>query len=318
MQLTVRPFDGDGDFQALVALWAETLDTRWPVSEATLRSVLGNGAGAALSHLVAEADGQRVAFAGVVAEQGGDEAALLVLLVQPAYQRHGIGRALVDAALAQLRLAGVAGLRLGGGAHGRLWPGVPENLPDAVTAFRSLGWSLDETCDDLLSDLSGCQAPDAIALRLASQEVVVSVVDGAATADLLSFEDAYFPFWSPEFRLAVNADDGLDILGARDQSGRLIGSLLMSSAETHRFSPNRVWRRSLGDSLAGIGCVGVDPDAQGRGIGIGMVAKATEILRSRGAGQCLVDWVTPGLLDFYGRLGFIPWRRYRLGTRSIP
>ena len=71
----------------------------------------------------------------------------------------------------------------------------------------------------------------------------------------------------------------------------------------------------LGDDCGAIGCVGVMPEQEGRGIGTAMVAAATRLLVDRGVHLCLIDWVVR--VDFYGRLGYRPWRAYSMRARDI-
>ncbi|MBC6461631.1 hypothetical protein HKK72_27695 [Actinomadura sp. HBU206391] len=57
------------------------------------------------------------------------------------------------------------------------------------------------------------------------------------------------------------------------------------------------------------------PAARDLGVGTAMVARASELLRDRGIRTCLIDWTVRA--DFYGRLGYLPWRRYLMYRRSI-
>lgn len=41
---------------------------------------------------------------------------------------------------------------------------------------------------------------------------------------------------------------------------------------------------------------------------------AEEWLRQRGVGNCCIGWTW--LLDFYGRLGYRPWRSYAMSWRE--
>jgi predicted N-acetyltransferase YhbS len=61
---------------------------------------------------------------------------------------------------------------------------------------------------------------------------------------------------------------------------------------------------------ATIGCVGVAPAVQGRGIGTALVVRASEILRDAGVRNCHIGWTTRE--SFYRRAGYRPWRRYAM------
>ena len=68
-----------------------------------------------------------------------------------------------------------------------------------------------------------------------------------------------------------------------------------------------VYEPTLGPAAATISCVGVAPQMEGRGIGTALVARASEILRDRGAGTCHIGWTVRE--SFYTRAGYRPWRR---------
>jgi beta-N-acetylhexosaminidase len=57
-----------------------------------------------------------------------------------------------------------------------------------------------------------------------------------------------------------------------------------------------------------IGCVGVDESARGRGVGLALLVKAMENMKSRGIEGVCIDWVV--IRGFYERLGFEPCWEY--------
>jgi GNAT superfamily N-acetyltransferase len=71
-----------------------------------------------------------------------------------------------------------------------------------------------------------------------------------------------------------------------------------------------VFQPMLGPAAATIGCVGVAPHMQGRGIGTALVARASQILRDRGARACHIGWTVRE--SFCTRARYQPWRRYRM------
>ena len=64
-----------------------------------------------------------------------------------------------------------------------------------------------------------------------------------------------------------------------------------------------------------IGCVGVAEAERGRGIGLGLVARASELLRDQGLTSCYIDWVF--LTEFYARLGYEKWRAFQMGELEL-
>src|SRR5206468_3618198 len=101
------------------------------------------------------------------------------------------------------------------------------------------------------------------------------------------------------------------VLVARDRDGRIVGTLLFRGPdEGLMFAP------MLGPGAGTIGCVGVAEHAQGRGVGSAMVARASELLRRAGTRVCHIGWTERR--DFYVRVGYAPWRRYRMSRRRLP
>lgn len=61
-----------------------------------------------------------------------------------------------------------------------------------------------------------------------------------------------------------------------------------------------------GEKTGLIGCVGVDKESRGKGIGLALLVNAIENMKSRGVEGVLVDWVV--IRGFYENLGFeVAW-----------
>lgn len=67
--------------------------------------------------------------------------------------------------------------------------------------------------------------------------------------------------------------------------------------------------------MGSVGCVGTIPKKRKLGIGLAMVAKATEELKNHG---CDVSWIHFTYLDWwYGRLGYETYLRFWFGYKSL-
>lgn len=280
----LRPYDPGADRSIVETLWAAALAPTWPVLPGPIDTLRAG--------LVAESDGQPVGFVAIDAQ-----GSVPLIVVAPAHQRRGVGRALLDAAFDQL--APVERVRLGSGGAAYIWPGAPLDLPAAVAFFTKQGWSSEYDCLDLTQDLRDYQSPADVYPRA---RVDLTVATAADLAEVGEFESAHFPAWAQWF------DGGFgDILLARD-GGRVVGTLLHSATDPGGYGP------MLGPHAGTIGCVGVAPDAHGRGIGTAMVARASELLRDAGTRTCFIGWAVRD--RFYGRLGYRPWRRYRMFEKA--
>lgn len=128
---------------------------------------------------------------------------------------------------------------------------------------------------------------------------------GRDRAEVLAFEAATFPSWLRWFDRPAGA-----ILVARDARGAVVGSLLF-----HGPPGATIYAPMLGPTAGTIGCVGVAAGARGAGVGSAMVVRASELLRDAGTRACHIGWTERE--RFYARLGYVPWRRYRMARRPI-
>jgi GNAT superfamily N-acetyltransferase len=253
------------------------------------------------------------ARAGLVAERDGEPAGVVVfdpagsiqlLLVAPAWQRQGVGGALLKAALEHVATEGAGRPSLGGGGGDYIWPGVPADLAPAVRFFSRRGWRLDDLVSDLTADLRTYTAPPGVAERAARAGITLAVAAGGELTGAVDFERRWFPEWLHWFQ-----EPGVSALLARDRGGEVVGSLLLAG-------PGRcsVFWPMLGEDMATIGAVGVAEPARRRGVGAAMVVRASEVLKQAGAGSCHIGWV--GLQSFYEQLGYRRWRDYLVSRGS--
>jgi beta-N-acetylhexosaminidase len=288
---TVRWYQKDRDLASIAQLWHAALAPTWPVLPRALDRIRDG--------LVAEVDGAAVGFVGV-----NPAGSIPLLLVHPDHQRRGHGTELLAAALAELARSGATRAQIGSGGPGYIWPGAPLDLPAGIAFLARSGFT-NPTGDtmDLTQSLTGYRSPADAYDRPVAAGVTLSVATPDTIPEVLAFEEAVFPNWARSFD-----GGGGDILLARDRTGTIVGSLLFST-DPGSYAP------MLGARAGCIGCVGVAPEHNGQGIGTAMVARASELLRDRGTRTCLVDWVVRDA--FYGRVGYQPWRHYRMFSRSL-
>jgi ribosomal protein S18 acetylase RimI-like enzyme len=305
----IRPLDPGRDRPLLGRLWEAALGSVWPLLPGALDLVkegLVAERGYGERHRESgpgEADraGRGV---GVVAVDPAGSIPLLV--VDPAYQRRGVGTRLLDAGMARLGQLGATTVALGGGGNDYIWPGVPDNLPGAVRFFRARGWSFDHTVIDLVADLRGYEAPAGVGERAGRAGVSIEVMAGPERAEVMAFEAATFPDWVGWFERLDSS-----VLVARDRAGAVAGTLLFRGP-----LGATIYEPLLGPDAGTIGCVGVAAPARGAGVGSAMVARASELLRDAGTRACHIGWTRRE--RFYTRVGYAPWRRYHMARRTAP
>ena len=239
-----------------MAVWREALAPEWPV--------LPLGVDGFRSGYVAERDGRAVGLVVVAVGDGQASGSIPFVAVVPAERRRGVATRLIERALADLRARGVGQVGAGSGAPRYVWPGAPLDRPDAVALFDALGWQDDGVVTDLVLDLRG----DGLVATPAPDGFAIGLAPAALRPAILAFEEAQFPHWSGSYRSA--GDDEIVVVTAGG-GGEIAGTLLVE--------PTTTYRPMLGDDAVAIGCVGVAPAYEGRGIGSAMVAYGSRVQR---------------------------------------
>jgi GNAT superfamily N-acetyltransferase len=224
-----------------------------------------------------------------------------LILVDPGYQRRGIGTGLLDAAVARVRTGTASKVTAGSGGAAYIWPGVPRDLPAAVGFFASRGWRHTHDTLDMVTDLAAYRPPPGAAGRAARSGVTITLAAGDDLAAVRAFEAAAFPSWARWFAAARPEH----ILLARTRSGAIAGTLLLEGP-----GADTVFTPMLGPAAGTIGCVGVATPLHGQGIGTALVVRASQILSQTGVRACHIGWTTRE--SFYRRAGYQPWRRYAM------
>jgi ribosomal protein S18 acetylase RimI-like enzyme len=305
----IRPLDPERDRPLLGRLWEAALGSVWPLTPDALDLVKeglvaeGGDGGTFRGSRPGEADRAGPGVGMVAVDPAGS---IPLLVVDPAYQRRGVGTRLLDAGMARLGQLGATTVALGGGGDDYIWPGVPDNLPGAVGFFRARGWGFDHTVIDLVADLRGYEAPAGVGERAGRAGVSIEVMAGPERAEVMAFEAATFPDWVGWFERLDSS-----VLVARDRSGAVAGTLLFRGP-----LGATIYEPLLGPDAGTIGCVGVAAPARGAGVGSAMVARASELLRDAGTRACHIGWTRRE--RFYTRVGYSPWRRYHMARRTAP
>ncbi|MBX3061660.1 MAG: GNAT family N-acetyltransferase [Anaerolineae bacterium] len=305
----LRPYS-NSDFEAIYALWQATMSDRWQLTPRFLRRMLHEGYPSYQEgdYWVAEEAGRVIGFVAAQYDPTDKSAGIALLMVSPDKQRQGIGTRLHTAAMERLRGYDYATINLAHGGGDGLFPGVPTDPPDSMAFFSANGWGFPDTSYDLIQNLTDYQTPAGMVERAEQQGIVLRTPKDAAEASaVVEFEQINFPFWRRFFAETVQAGRYGDILAAWDGS-TVVGSLLMDRADIEGMSTTALWHLMLGDDMGTIGAVGVEEARQGRGIGLALVARASEMVKQRGVRQCVIGWT--GLLNFYGKLGYRVWRSY--------
>ena len=324
----LRPFDR-ARVGEIVALWNAAFAPAFPLREPLFRQnvVLDPHFDPAGAWLACEAPGGRLVGCGiakVAREPLGadglrpDRGWLSVVAVHPGRRRRGIGTALVRAAEAFLVARGRSTAILGGDPE-HFFPGAPD-ASGAPEFFEAAGYAVRGEAYDLRRSLDGYRSPEAVAAaRTANPDVEVRPLRTGEEAALLRFFDAVFPgrwrYTIARF-LRLGGPVG-DVMGVV-RGGEIAGFAMLFHPHSRWIGPSIAWAAPTnggGPAEGGLGPMGLAPALRGRGLGHVLLDRAMVHLAGLGVREMVIDWTI--LLDFYGALGFVPFRRYRHGERTL-
>jgi GNAT superfamily N-acetyltransferase len=314
----LRPYEPEHDEPQAYALWQRALATKWSLSQAAFHhKTVASGVYRPGDHFVAEVGDSVVGFAATqtrtVPGQPRPRGELMLVTVDPAYQRQGIGRRLHDRALISLREKSVERVQLGAGGLSYFWAGVPMDLPSAWPFFEACGWTEIERSFDLARDLGDYATPPWVYERTQRAGILITTAEQADLPAILTFEAAHFPGWLIYYERMATQGTADDIVLAKDSGGQIVGTSFVTDFRSdwlHDF----VWQQLLGDNIGGVGPFWVAEPMRGRGIGLALAAWVTELLQSRRVATSYIGYTW--LVDWYGKLGYRVWREYRMSWRS--
>lgn len=240
--------------------------------------------------------------------------ALLAVLVAAPHRRHGVGRRLVDHALAGLKAQGVEEVQLGGGGRSYFWCGVPTTLPAAWAFFSACGWRERERSVDLVQELGQYTTPAWVTERIRQRHSTIGAATPAEAQSVLAFEEQHFPKWLHTYAHVVDQCAWDDLIVARDATGAIVGTTLVMEP-CSSWWPGEVWNALLGESTGGIGPLGVRENQRDQGIGLALAAYVTDVLQQRQVQTSYVGWTW--LVEWYGRLGYHVWHEYVMAWQQL-
>ncbi|HAJ34168.1 MAG TPA: hypothetical protein DCL15_00550 [Chloroflexi bacterium] len=231
-----------------------------------------------------------------------------LLLVAPAWQRHGLGRRLLSAAEAWLAEQGCRAVQIGGGLR-PFAPGAPE-ASHAATFFAQYGYTNFGPVWDMAANLATYTSPS-----LRDTPCHAAPANPRQVDDLLGFLRREFPGrWRYEAEMFL-ADGGRisDFMLLWTERG-VDGCCLLTFPDSVR-PIERFYPYALPRPWGQLGSIGISADQRGRGFGAALLDAGLRRLHNNGVNGCVIDWTT--LTDFYGKFGFAPYRTYVMLGRSL-
>lgn len=202
-----------------------------------------------------------------------------------------------------LRNRGVAKIRFGQDLD-HFFPGCPLDCP-AVPAFLMVeGFEPEEDVVDLERDLTDYANPYPDVPGAEVRRLTVEDIPG-----LEAFFAREFPGrWRHDVFQQVDRQGPHSVVGLI-LDDQIEGMALIQDARQHAPIGGAVWRKGLGSNWGALGPIGVSARLRGSGYGGALLGHALAELKQAGVQRCIIDWT--GLVEFYGKFGFKPTRRYR-------
>ncbi len=310
----------------VVAVWNAAMGETFPLHEALFRqNTVDDPHFDPAGCWVARApEGERllgVCLAKVVREPLGadgmmdDRGWVSAVAVHPSAQRRGVATALLRHAEAFLRARGRRRVVLGGDpAH--FFPGVPAGTP-AVVFFQSRGYRFQGDAYDLRRSLRDYRTPPEVQKTLtADPDVEVRPLRRGEEEGLLAFLGTVFPGrWRYSVGRFLAAGGAIDDIMGIVRGGDVLGFAHLFPPGSRWIGPSIAWTAHREPRAGGLGPMGLAPELRGRGLGLALVDRSVIHLASMGVDAMVIDWTV--LLEFYGKLGFVPWKQYRHGQRVL-
>ena len=210
---------------------------------------------------------------------GGYAAAwIIVVAVAPERRRRGLGRELVEAAVAWAGIRGAQEVHLGAASPRYLWPGVDLGFTPALCLFEAAGFEPDGFAYDMAIPTNFRADPP--------QNVVVERELGRGAIDLAR---RAYPSWEDEVTRGIERGT---VFSARSDDGATIG-----------FGAHSVNRQGL------IGPMATDPDRQSGGVGNALLGRlCADIEHRHGTSLAQISWIGPA--RFYAKAGATVSRVY--------
>lgn len=307
-----------GRLSELVAFWNEEIGADFPMREALFRqnSFDDVNVDQDASQIVLDEKSNIIGF--IVAKRwkekinvGMDSKRgwIQTVLVASAHRKKGIGTQLLTAAEIKLKEQGINEIQLGGDPF-HYFPGVPSQETQAQKFFENRGYKKRMDTYDLINHLEKTYPIPNL------DSVEFSILKPEEKEDLIAFFHQSFPGrWEYEaikyFELNGEGREFVVLKKNKD----IIGFCRINDANSPYIAQNVYWSPLFNTEVGGIGPLGIAEAERKNGYGIAIVQAAMAFLQERNIKSMIIDWT--GLIDFYGKLDFKPWKEYGIYLKDI-
>lgn len=300
---------------ALVDLWNKHLKHEFPMTEELFKqnSFDDDNVCDKSSQVAVTEDGDIMGF--VVAKHWQEDLDVAmsattgwiqVLLVDEKYRNQGIGSRLLAHAEKHLKAHGAEHILLGRDPY-HYFPGIPSEYKQTTQWFEEKGYHHEGTEFDLMGTYIN---EDDTSKRIPQMDgVEFTLLRHDEKDELLAFLNRCFPGrWEYEaIHYFEKGGTGREFAVLKKKD-KIIGFCRINDAKSPFIAQNVYWSPLFDEELGGAGPLGVDAKERGQGFGLAIVEAGIALLRQRGIRRIVIDWT--GLVDFYEKLGYTPWKSY--------
>lgn len=240
------------------------------------------------------------------------------IIVDRKYRNSGIASALLESAEKELMEQGVNLIHVGRDTN-HFFPGIPYECKEAQQFFSKRGYEFDESFYDLICDISKVNFEELPNLNLNCDKRYKTEILKKEDKDNLYrfFRKEFSGRWYQEmmdfFELGMKERD---IVVLKDEN-KIIGFAHIYDNKSEFIGPPIYWRKLLPENYGGLGPIGVDKDYRKCGLGLLILYKSLETLKQRDVHNMVIDWTEKGILNYYGKFNFEPWKQYIMAAKKI-
>jgi predicted N-acetyltransferase YhbS len=321
MSHTYIPFDPADPMHiaAVAGIWTAACGPTLAITADFVRFVASPGQGVTSAGRMAMEGDTPVGFALVSVMTGSPDVTtpevgnIEAVAVAPGRQGRGVGCGLLDWAEGWLAGQGCKAFRLGGGLQWVI-PGLPVALEQSAGYFTRHGYAGDaghERSWDVARSLADYATPQGVRV---AKEVRVAPLEAGQEDALLAFLYREFPNrWRYELeeylRRGARLSDYTVLWSERGVDG-----FARLTFEDSVWPLGRYFLNGLPHPWGQLGPIGVSADRRGLGYGGAMLDGGLRRLHEAGVQGCVIDWT--GIVDFYGKFGFRPYREYLMWHKA--
>lgn len=310
----------------MIALWNAEMGADFPMTERLFRQNVPQSPGFEPEDVFLIAEGEEL-LGFVIARPGRqfapglwfteEEGWINSIAVRRDRQRQGIATILLGHAEAYLREHGARRVALGTDLC-HFFPGIPAQYEAAKAFAEARGYQLGGLAHDLARDLDGYEVPGRVRELLERDAPAVQIRSGTMEdmPGLARFLTDEFPGrWRRECLDFVERGGGPEECTLLFEEGQVVGFSQTYTERSAVLGSNVMWHAALGPDAGGLGPIGVAKHVRGRGLGLALLCESVADIKRRGVQRMCIDWT--GLVDFYGKIGFIVWKSYRHAVKGL-